>query len=161
MLFSATTMCAQQKGNDKLYIYKQAGIPGVQRGIAEEGTSQPRMDVTQSGYSYHIFVQSASRIYPIAMWINGEELATKPSRVETPVTFTASAGLKEEKLELVPATKEMVWRIDPAGNAISGKAPGVSRMVKQNAFVLAYKKNGVFYYLATDEIAEIPAMVGQ
>lgn len=152
-LITLSSSCqAQTKGTAKLYGFVQAVAPGANN---TEGTSidGESMGGGKAGRNYFFYVTSPSTIYPAAIYMNGQELSVRASRVtKTPVRKPNSEGTS---VTLVPSTKYKVWMLTPAP-AIDGKSfKRAEELASSNALVLVYKQGGKWYYATVKELKSL------
>lgn len=158
---SCIAATAQTRGTIKIYAYKQASVPGVNRQIAEEGKSPIEQSSSQK-FTYHLFAVSPETAYPVTVWIDGQEFSAKGYRERTtPVEMKVQDGEKVQTKVLVPVSQLQVLRITPMP-LIAGKSmPAAKKAADENEFVLVYKKDGKFYYNFINKIELLPPVVLQ
>ncbi len=149
LIFSITK--AQTRKDVKIYGY----IQPVSRGVAPETNIDEAGNLkskgVKPGINYFIYITgpASTRIYPIEMWLRGEQYSAKPETVnKTPVQLADPALPNGPNLiTLVPKTSKKVMMLIP-GNAVTpGKSLAIAKSkAKTNELVVVYKMNGKLYY---------------
>src|SRR5215211_2849795 len=153
-----TVSIAQAQNNVRLYAYTQDVTPGI---AAKERDQDGKIIKKTTDKTYHYFMylasSSKSKIYPVALWIKGEQVGVKSEAVNTiPVVLTTDNGtLQPNEVILVPKTKAKVFQLTGTSGGTSKEFPKAKTLSNTNELVLVYKLNGKFYYASQKKFAEL------
>jgi hypothetical protein len=150
---------AQTEGNAKIYGYQQQVLPGANNNVVVEGGGETTAQNTPRK-NYKIYIVSASRIYPVEMWINGTQYSVKMDIISsTPVMHGNEAA--GNRKELVPKTSQKVLLLTPASYTEKKNVGDVRSIAQENELVVLYKQNGRFYYNSLKNLEQLDAAAMQ
>jgi hypothetical protein len=144
---------AQEKGNAKLFGYKQAVLPGTPGGVINEGGQEVSTE-TASKKNYRIYIQSASRIYPVEMWIEGQPYSVSMDIITTTPVVHGTEAMNNRK-ELVPKTGQKVLMLTPRTYTETKNVGDMRSIAMENELVVVYKMNGKFYYNSLEKLSHL------
>lgn len=158
MMAIGTNMSAQEKGPVKLYGFRQAVSGGTHPGWNEGAETQQG----KPGMNYRIYLESASRAYPVQMWIDGVEYGVSVKTVATPVQIKHANVPSAPAQVLVPKTAATVIQLVPNSNRVTSKRfhEGPT-LAASHELVVYYRLNGKFYYNTLTELEQLPAAARQ
>lgn len=151
-----------QQNDVKVYAFRQAQSQGVRPAAAD---SSGNISIQKKGQknTYLIFVElpAGGKTGIEELWIDGERYSFKKVKQQTPVRLnTGLSMLGQQDDILVPATKNEVYRILPAGKQdtttkAKRKAAGIDTVV------VYYSRNGKKHREASAGIRQVPDLVNQ
>ena len=150
---------AQTQGSAKLYGYVQEVLPGANNSVIMEGGEQVN-EPKKTRKNYRIYIESASRVYPVEIWVMGEPYSARMDIISsTPVVF-GSDSTGNRKV-LVPKTTKKVLLLTPAPYIETKNAGDVRSIAASNELVVLYKQNGKFYYNKLEKLETLQAAAMQ
>ena len=149
----AFTAAAQTKGKGNLYAYQQTVTPGMVRKTLDENGVETAAPVKQN-HSYRIYLVTASRAFPLELWIKGQRFSARVKTIEqTPVEqVNTNVQISTDKKVLVPKTSMKVIQLTPAPAVSKGANRKIESMGAANDLIVFYKQNGKFYYQAVPKM---------
>jgi hypothetical protein len=151
---AVTMSYAQSRGKIKLYGFIQNVSRGKAPELSEGGGTQTSAGM---GRNYRLYAVSPSRIYPVALWLNGVEYGVSVNTIkQTPVTYEDAGNIGAPGKTLVPKTSGMVIQLVPVA-ASTNKSIGrnAKSLAQSNEMVLVYKQNGKFYYSILKQLSSL------
>lgn len=162
-LIGSISLFAQTNKNVVLYGYSQASVSGAppKTVIDESGKENTVAGRSSDNYFLYLAGPTATRIYPVEIWLKGERYAAKYAPiVKTPVV-QEGGNIPGEKVTLVPKTARRVLKLTTT-KAIGNKALAIAKNKAQsNDLVVVYKMNGKLYYAAQKRLKELEAAMRQ
>jgi hypothetical protein len=164
LIFSTTK--AQTRKDVKIYGY----IQPVSRGVAPETNTAEagklKSKGVKPGINYFIYITgpASTRIYPIEMWLRGEQYSALPETVnKTPVQLADPALPGGPNIiTLVPKTTKKVMMLVPGIAVIQSKSLAIAKSkAKTNELVIVYKMSGKLYYAVLEKLAVLEAAIMQ
>ncbi len=149
-LIAFITSSAQVEGMAKLFGFKEEVIGGVNPSHIEENGEQ--VNRSSTGLNYYIYLQSASRVYPSEIWINGQPFGASFHTVTTPVERQEFNHPDSGKTVLVPKTNEKLLQLVPIAAVESKLTQKGKSLAAKNELVVIYKQDGRFYYNVLDRL---------
>lgn len=142
---------AQTRNDVEIFGYIQPVTRGVspETNIDETGNLKTKAAKQGSNYFIYITVPAASHVYPIEMWIKGEQYTSKPETINTTPIQIADPALPggPNLITLVPKTTKKVIKLIPGKTGIPGKTIKTAKSKsKTNELVVVYKMKGNFYF---------------
>lgn len=143
-----SSFCFAQTTGIKLYGFRQSVAKGVHSSYEtdEQGNKvNPKIEIHTNLFIYWAYPSNLN-LYPVEIWVNGEQYSVKTSPAKTPVTIIYDNGkFAPETVILVPKTADTVTQL-----LISERLPAKSSEIKKslaetNDLVVVYKLNGKFY----------------
>jgi len=143
--FFVMNCMGQAKGTAVLKAYHQPVVSGVNNGVIEEGGTEAKMSDERKGNDY-IYLLSASRVYPVELWLDGKRYGVIAESVSSPVRNPHyGAGSKDPQF-FVPANTNKVVRLS-ASPAIEGKEILTQNAITEsNEILVVYRSAGKLYY---------------
>ena len=156
LLFIFSISKAQTRTDVRIYGY----IQPVSRGVSPETNIDEAGNLISKGIkpgsNYFIYITGPStRIYPIEMWVKGEQYSAKAEAVnKTPVQMGDPAIPDGPNLiTLVPKTSKKVMTLIPGNAVFPGKSLAIAKSkAKVNELVVVYKMNGKLYYALLEKL---------
>ena len=153
-VFSVLITMAQSRGSAKLYGFREAVISGVNKSHVEEGGEQVNI-AGKPGVKYMIYLQSAVRVYPSEIWIDGEPYGVSLQTVPTPVERQEFTAPSQKKTVLVPSTTDKVVKLTPVPPVESKLTAKGRELAAANELIVVYKQGGKFYYSTLKELKQL------
>lgn len=154
ILFLVPAPAQEKNPVQKIYAYKQAGIPGIRPDVNKENGVSQRQELKESfNYWFYLVLQKSENIQITEIWLSGKKFTVKAEPIkELPVkkiNYTSSPG--NDTMILVPFTKNEVWLTYPAGEASDTTTTSkyFSSLVNRYELVIVYyRKDKRFYKLS-------------
>lgn len=150
-LFSADVL-AQSEGEETIFGYAQAIMPGRAPGNIEEGNRDSSLRAEQS-YQYFIYLASEARIYPVEIWIKGKSRGLSWMEIKKKPVILEDYPNGRGKTTLVPTTRKRVIQISPVVSRNFRQSLVGRRLARTNELVILYHKNGKMYYSALEKLS--------
>lgn len=144
---------AQSKGNIKLYGFEQAVAGGKAPDINEKGLRVSK----GGGKNYFLYAQSASRIYPTEIWVEGTRYGVTIKTIEkTPVEYGDDMNVGSPKKVLIPKTSQKLVQLIPNSSTESKTSGTKAKTLAQtNELVVVYKQGSKFYYQVLPRLSRL------
>jgi hypothetical protein len=146
LLLIACISCFAQDGNVNLYAYRQGVSSGVRPEVSGDGAGQGLPEGTSAAVNYFIYLSHPPgvRVYPVALWIDGEPYGVKWQPVaQKPVELSSGGETgQEEKTTLVPATADEVLRLTPVAYIPGKEERPAPSLLKEYQLVVVYRQGG-------------------
>ncbi|MEI6948520.1 hypothetical protein V9K67_15100 [Paraflavisolibacter sp. H34] len=136
--------CFSQDSAVKLYAYRQGVSSGVRPAIPEEGSAQEAPASGKEAANYFIYLAHPAgvKVYPVALWIEGEPFGIKWESVAQKPVELATGDEGEKKVLLVPATAEAVLQLHPVDYIPGKEARPAAALLQANQLVVVYRQGG-------------------
>jgi hypothetical protein len=158
IIFNFYTLNAQTNKNVTIFGYVQPVSRGVSPDIQVDEAGNSKTRNVKAGRNYYIYIAgpASSRIYPIEMWLKGQQYSAKAEMInKTPVQM-ADPALPNGPgvITLVPKTSKKVIMLIPGNTNIAGKSLAIAKSkARDNELVIVYKMSGKLYYVVLEKLA--------
>jgi hypothetical protein len=146
IIFSVS--CFPQTSAIKLYAFRQTIVRGISTTYQEDEQGnkiEAKREIKNNVFVYLAYPPNIF-LYPVEIWMDGQQYSVKPEPVQTPVIITYDNGaFAPETIVLVPKSSDTVTQLILSGNLPAKNARIKKTLADTNDLVLVYKLNGKFY----------------
>ena len=159
-LLLAGSALQAQHSKDSLYGFVQPVSPGVaaaKRVTNDAGqVVERKAEGTRYNYFIYLSTQASTRVYPIEIWLRGEQFSALPKAVSTPVEQTSNlVPGRPQKTVLVPKTTQKVTQLEPAPFVAQKSNTKAAQLALENELVVVYKQGGKTYIKTLKTLKEL------